>query len=159
MTPEDIRLERVTDVERLLPWRMEVIDHVFGPQPTESYRSLLRNNRLYYDVHLGDGSHVAVIATYNGCDIAGGAVCISDEMPSPDNPSGRCAYLMNIYVRLQFRRRGIARRIVEWLTDYARSRGIGKIYLETTEMAEPLYKTVGFTPMEGMMKYTNANES
>ncbi len=28
---------------------------------------------------------------------------IIEELPSPDNPSGKCAYLMNIYVREAFR--------------------------------------------------------
>ncbi len=36
-------------------------------------------------------------------------------MPSPDNPSGRCAYLMNIYVREGYRSEGAGKKIVRYL--------------------------------------------
>ena len=41
------------------------------------------------------------------------------EMPSPDNPNGKCACLMNIYARPPFRRQGIGDRIVCWLIGQA----------------------------------------
>ena len=45
-----------------------------------------------------------LMALAEGKDAGCGMVLYHDELPSPDNPSGRCAYLMNIYVRSGFRR-------------------------------------------------------
>ncbi len=131
-------------------WRREVIEHVFGQKPDER---LLMANRTYYAEHIADGSHFALVAEYDGTECGCGAVCFTDELPSPDNPSGRCAYLMNIYVREPFRNRGIARKIVEHLVGKAGCAGCGKIYLETTHEGKPVYSSLGFKDMPDMMKY------
>ena len=73
-------------------------------------------------------------------------------MPSPDNPTGKCAYLMNIYTKPQFRKQGVGEAIIKWLVEQAIKRGISKIYLETSESGKRLYTKFGFVPMQDMMK-------
>ena len=73
-------------------------------------------------------------------------------MPSPDNPTGKCAYLMNIYTKPQFRKRGVGEAIIKWLVAQAIMRGIPKIYLETSKAGKQLYTKLGFIPMQDMMK-------
>lgn len=145
-----ITLRQITALPTLMRWRAEVIRSVFGVEPNPR---LLVANRQYYRQHIADGSHIAFIAE-DGVEQCGcGSVCFSDELPSPDNPTGRCAYLMNIYVREQYRDRGIARMIVKRLVDEASQRGCGKIYLETTVEGKQLYLSSGFDEMPDMMKY------
>lgn len=145
-----VTLRQVSALPTLMHWRAEVIRNVFG---TEPHPRLLVANRQYYRTHIADGSHIAFLAEADGEDCGCGAVCFTDELPSPDNPSGRCAYLMNIYVRKPFRRRGIAHAIVRRLVDEALGRGCGKIYLETTPDAHSLYLSAGFSNMPGLMHY------
>lgn len=144
-----VELHRISDVEELMRWRLEVIQSVFG-QNADAALSL--SNREYYASHIRNGTHVDVVATVDGIDAGCGGVCLYDELPSPDNPTGRCAYLMNIYVRPEFRERGIATSIVKFLIREARSRRCGKVYLETTAVARPLYGAMGFCEMKDMMK-------
>ncbi len=131
-------------------WRAEVIEHVFGQKAEET---LLLANRRYYEKHITDGSHYALVATFNGNECGCGAVCFTDELPSPDNPSGKCAYLMNIYVREGFRNHGIAHKIVLRLIEESTRRGCGKIYLESTEEGRPVYQSLGFKDLPFIMKY------
>lgn len=145
----NVSLREVRAIPTLMHWRAEVLRHVFGAEPS---RRLLVENRRYYRTHIADGSHLAFIAAVDGTDCGCGAICLTAELPSPDNPTGRCAYLMNIYVRSEFRNRGVAHAIVERLIMEAHVRGCCKIYLETTDMGEPVYSSLGFEPMEGMMK-------
>ena len=145
----NIELREVTAIPTLMHWRAEVIRHVFGVEPD---RRLLVMNRRYYREHIPDGSHIAICAACDGEDAGCGGVCFTDEHPSPDNPSGKCAYLMNIYVRESFRRHGVAHAIVSHLIGLARSRGCGKIYLETTDEGKPVYTSLGFHDLPGMMK-------
>ena len=60
--------------------------------------------------------------------------------------------LMNIYVRPDYRKNGIAKVIVRHLVNEARNRHCGKIYLETTDAGRSLYAAVGFDEMKDMMK-------
>lgn len=142
-------LRKMTDVSELMRWRREVIAHVFG---VEADDTLAEANRQYYLRHIGDGSHIAFLALVDGEEAGCGAMCLTDELPSPDNPSGKCAYLMNIYVRQGWRNHGLAHSVVSRLMEEALSLGCGKIYLESTDMARPVYAGIGFKPMENMMK-------
>lgn len=145
-----IRLLQILAMPTLMRWRAEVIRNVFGVEP---HPRLLVANRKYYRQHIADGSHLAFVAEVDGEQCGCGGVCFADELPSPDNPTGRCAYLMNIYVREAYRGRGVAHHIVGRLVEEARLRGCGKIYLETTAEGKSLYLSSGFVDMPDMMKY------
>ena len=145
----EITSKRIVDIQELLAWRREVIEHVFSK---EADASLLEANKDYYRRHISDGSHIAFIALCDGEEVGCGAVCITEELPSPDNPSGRCAYLMNIYVREPYRHQGVGARIVENLVECAAEEGCDKIYLETTDVGRPVYASLGFRDMPDMMK-------
>lgn len=145
-----IRLKRITDTDELMKWRAEVIETVFGEKPSPQ---LLEANRRYYDHHIPDGSHMAFLAVYEGKEVGSGSICFTDELPSPDNLSGHCAYLMNIYVREGYREHGIGHAIVSKLLEEAERYDCGKIYLETTDKGRGVYESLGFRDMPDMMKY------
>lgn len=149
-----VQIRKMTDIADLMKWRKEVIEHVFGEIPPES---LLESNREYYERHIPDGSHLAYVALYNGEEIGSGSICITEELPSPDNPSGRCAYLMNIYVREPYREHGVGHAIVTRLLEEAKKLDCGKIYLETTSAGRGVYESSGFRDMPDMMKYKEEN--
>ena len=145
-----VEIKEVKDIGELMRWRREVIRNVFEEEADEA---LLEANQLYYELHVKDGSHLAFVAEYEREPCGCGSVCLTEELPSPDNPGGRCAYLMNIYVRKNFRNHGIAHAIVKRLLEEARNRDCGKIYLETTADGKPVYTSLGFRDMPDMMKY------
>lgn len=147
-------IRRCSDIDILLRWRREVIFEVFGQSPSES---LMAANEHYYRQHIADGSHLAYIVSVGDTEVGCGSICLSDELPSPDNPSGKCAYLMNIYIRPAYRNEGHAHMLVRHLVEEAIKLGCGKIYLESTEMAKPLYSDNGFVDMENMMKYAETD--
>lgn len=141
-------VRKTTSLDELIEWRKEVIANVFD---IEADDTMLDANRRYYRTHIPDNSHIAVVASCEGIDCGCGALCFSEELPSPDNPGGKCAYLMNIYVREAYRNRGIAHSIVRHLLYMAKERGCDKIYLETTGKGRPVYLSLGFRDMPDMM--------
>ena len=143
-------VRKVTSIDELMAWRGEVIQNVFA---CGMDGELAEANRKYFEEHVPDGSHLALVYSDGENDCGCGAACFTDEMPSPDNISGKCAYIMNIYVRQAFRNRGIAHSLVCGLIDEAKARGCGKIYLETTPQARQVYLTSGFRDMPDLMKY------
>jgi GNAT superfamily N-acetyltransferase len=147
----NLNIESITDINVAMSWRMEVLHCVFNIPEDADTTSLYRENRNYYLQHLTEGTHTACIASMNGMQVGCGGLCYHDEMPSPDNPNGRCAYLMNIYVRPQYRRQNIAHSIIRWLVGEALGRGVKKIYLESTPAGYPVYESMGFREMKDMM--------
>ena len=140
------------DIEELMQWRMEVLQHVFSLSADSDMTRLQEENRRYYDQQIPHSGHIACFARLNGETVGCGGVCLYEEMPSPDNPDGRCAYLMNIYCREAHRHRGVGRTIVRWLVGQALGKGIKKIYLETSDSGRRLYETMGFQEMKDMMQ-------
>lgn len=147
-----VTVNPVADISELLEWRAEVIEKVFGIFPT---LAMMEANRSYYSRHLADGTHIAVVAEADGIQAGCGAICITEELPSPENLSGLCAYLMNIYVREAYRGHGIGHSVVCWLVGKARELGCDKIYLETTDTARSLYRSIGFDELPDMMRYAD----
>lgn len=148
----NLNIREITAIPTLMHWRKEVIENVFGVTPS---KRLLVANRQYYRRNIADGRHIAIIAEIDDVDVGCGALCLSEELPSPDNPSGKCAYLMNIYVREAYRGQGIGHSIVRWLVEKATQLGCDKIYLETTDCARTLYNSIGFEDLSGYMKYAD----
>ena len=148
----EIRKAELSDLALLLKWRMTVLREVFSIPADYPTEDLEQENRRYYQAAIPAGTHVACFA-YAGNQIVGcGGVCIYQEMPSPDNPDGRCAYLMNIYTCPEVRKQGVGETIINWLVDQATMRGISKIYLEASEAGKSLYQKIGFVSMPDMMK-------
>lgn len=148
----EIRKAGLADLELLMKWRMEVLQEVFFISANQSLTKLDQENRTYYQNALPKEEHVACLA-YSAKETVGcGGICFYQEMPSPDNQTGGCAYLMNIYTRPEFRGHGIGKSIVSWLIKQAKDKGITKIYLETSDFGRPLYQQMGFCDMHGYMK-------
>ncbi|MEY8390204.1 GNAT family N-acetyltransferase [Lachnospiraceae bacterium] len=148
----EIRKAELRDIDLLMKWRMRVLHEVFAIPDNQPAKDLEKANRIYYQSALQAGGHIACFA-YKENEIVGcGGICLYQEMPSPDNLSGQCAYLMNIYTCPEFRRHGVGETVVRWLVGQAAQRSITKIYLETSEPGKKLYGKTGFVDMPDMMK-------
>lgn len=150
------------DADRLneiMAWRMRVIREVFAPVRESSLPALEQANRQYYEKHLADHSHLCFFLMdqddqqIKGCS----GICLWQEMPSPDNPSGQCAYFMNIFIDPRFRRQHMAAWMIRQMTELCRKRQITKIYLESTDQAKAMYARCGFIPLENYMIFAGEN--
>lgn len=152
----EVKNVKIQDIDLLLDWRMEVLSHVFREEfkslTAEQVETIRENNRRYFLSEIPSGGHIACFVYRDGEIVGCGGVCIYDEMPSPDNLGGKCAYLMNIYTRPEYRHQGIATRVVEHLIAEAKAQSIEKIYLETSADGERMYRRLGFKDMKGYMK-------
>lgn len=151
----DIEIKRaeITDIDRIMEWRMTVLHEVFDIPVEQPVVELEQANRRYYTAMLPSDGHIACFACVEGKIVGCGGICLYQEMPSPDNPSGQCAYLMNIYTCPEFRGHGVGEAVVQWLVGQAKERKITKIYLETSNAGRKLYEKTGFTDMPDMMKW------
>lgn len=106
----------------------------------------------YYQKALADGSHTAYLV-FDGDRVVGtGGVSFFQVMLTYQNPSGRKAYIMNMYTDPEYRRKGIGYRTLDLLVAEAKNRGITAISLEATAMGRPLYEKYGFVKMEHEME-------
>lgn len=149
----EIKKAGLRDLPLLMEWRMRVLREVFAGCRGVDWDLLRAQNLEYYTEHLAEDTHTALFALREPGEVIGcGGVCYQAEMPSPDNLTGVCGYLMNIYAVPEVRGHGVGRKIVEALIADAKARGTGKIYLESSDVAKDLYREIGFRPMDGYYK-------
>ena len=140
------------DLELLVRTRIQVLLAANQLPEGTDMTAVETASRDYYRAALADGNHAAWLVFDGDTWIGAGGVSFYRIMPTYHNPSGRRAYLMNIYTRPDYRRRGIARHMVDLLVGEARQRGITAISLEATDMGRPLYEAYGFVQMPAEME-------
>ena len=106
----------------------------------------------YYKSALETGEHIAYLVYDNENLIGAGGVSFYQVMPTYHNPTGKKAYIMNMYTASEYRRQGIAFHTLDLLVKDIRKQGVSQITLEATEMGRPLYEKYGFVKMEDEME-------
>ena len=139
-------------LDLLVRTRVEVLRAANLLDDDEDMSEVEAASREYYREALRDGTHTALLAFHGDDFVAAGGVSFYRVMPTFHNPTGCKAYIMNMYVRPAFRRRGIATRLLDLLVNDARRRGIRSIALEATTAGRPLYEKYGFVPMMNEME-------
>jgi GNAT superfamily N-acetyltransferase len=97
----------------------------------------------YFTRHIGDDFTGFLARTEEG--FAASIFMIRCEKPANFSfRNGHTAMLMNVYTKPEFRRRGIASKLLDFVIDYAGAQGISCIDLSATTMGRPLYEKHGF---------------
>lgn len=150
MPDVEIRVACSRDRERFMEMRLECLRAVYGlPKDFAFDGEFVAKHKEFFE----KGDHVTVFALdADGNCLAVASLCFINMMPTLDNPTGRRAHLMNVYVRPAARRRGIAKRLVSRLVEEAKSRGATEITLDATEEGRPLYESLGFEGNEEAMR-------
>lgn len=107
---------------------------------------------------LGAGTYVGFLAEPAGRrgEVAGGAgIQLRPLLPRPSEDGtqvarGPEAYVLNVYVERAWRRRGVARLLMQRVLAYVREHGIVRCTLHPSAEGKPLYESLGFTPTSEM---------
>jgi GNAT superfamily N-acetyltransferase len=75
---------------------------------------------------------------------------IDQHPPGPGNLSGKTGYIMNVVTHPAYRRRGLARRLMQVTLAWLEEQGIQRAELHATDMGRPLYEELGFAAHTGM---------
>ncbi len=144
----EYRVTDANDIDMLMDVRLSMLrivndlpaDYVFDDE-------LVVSSRRYFL----EGDQTTVVAVDDGRCVACASMSYIEIMPTFSHPSGKRAHLMNVYTEKDYRRRGIARQLVNMLIGDARAHGATEISLDATESGRPLYESMGFKASEECM--------
>lgn len=148
----EYRKATIDDLDVLVSTRITVLRAANKLDDNVDMSEVERESRDYYEKALLDGSHTAYLVFDDGEFVGAGGVSYFRVMPTYHNPSGRKAYIMNMYTAPDHRRRGIAYNTLDLLVKDAKEKGIDAISLEATDMGRPLYERYGFVKMNDEME-------
>ena len=142
----------IEDLEILTETRIEVLRAANRLSDNVDMSGVKRQSYEYYQNALKNDTHVAYLVFDEETFVGAGGISYFQVMPTYHNPTGRKAYIMNMYTRPEYRRKGIAYKTLDLLVADAKMRGITAVSLEATDMGRPLYEKYGFTAMKDEME-------
>ena len=148
----EYRVATLDDIDLLTASRVKVLRAANKLDDSVDMTEVEKESYNYYQKALADGTHFAILVMADGRFIGAGGVSFYNVMPTYHNPSGKKAYIMNMYTDPSYRRQGIAYKTLDILVNVARKREINQISLEATDMGRPLYEKYGFVKMESEME-------
>ena len=137
----EYRIATPDDIELLMSSRLEMLRVVNNLDDDYQYSDVLFNCSRDYFLY---GDQTTVLALDEGRVIGCASMSYMLIMPTFSHPTGKRAHLMNVYTNKDYRRQGIARKMVNMLIEDATGKGATEISLDATEFGRPLYESLGF---------------
>lgn len=123
-----------------------------GGMNESALETMRRNCEPWLKRMIADGKYFGWIVREDGLPAASAGLLLLDWPPHPFDPAGETrGYLLNIFVESGYRRRGLARQLVEACMMEARRRGIRVISLHASDAGRPLYEALGFRSTNEML--------
>jgi GNAT superfamily N-acetyltransferase len=97
--------------------------------------------------------HAWVAETDEGEIVAGGGMTIIPWPPGPHSPSGRLAFVYNVYTEPSHRGRGLARGIMDTIHAFCADAGISSAALNASRPGQLLYESMGYRVTESPMMF------
>ena len=96
------------DIDELVRTRIIVLRAANKLSDDEDMSVVEEESKAYYRRALETGEHIAYLVYDNGAFVGAGGVSFYQVMPTYHNPTGKKAYIMNMYTASEYRRQGIA---------------------------------------------------
>ena len=107
----------------------------------------------YYGRHLPDGSFAAYLAMDGERIVGTGAVSVVEKPAWFGCPTGRIGLISSMWTDGSYRRQGIAKRLLTLVTDAAREKGCGTVWVTASDMGVPFYGRFGFVHNGNFLQY------
>lgn len=142
----------IEDIDILTKTRVKVLRAANKLSDSADMSEVEKQSYDYYKKALSEDTHIAYLIFDEDRFVGTGGVSFFQVMPTYHNPSGKKAYIMNMYTAPEYRRKGIAYKTLDTIIKDIKERGITAISLEATSMGRPLYEKYGFVKMQNEME-------
>jgi GNAT superfamily N-acetyltransferase len=139
-----IRQATVDDIPDLVRLRRTMFESMGYNDPAQ-LDAADRASTTYFAHAMPRGKfHGWLAITTEGEAIGSGGAVIDQHPPGPNDLSGKVGYIMNVVTAPTYRRRGIARRMMQTILRWMQDQDLQRVTLHATEMGRPLYAELGF---------------
>jgi GNAT superfamily N-acetyltransferase len=138
-----IREGTVTDISTIARHRRRMCEDMDYSDNT-ALSMMVEATTEYLEKAIPEGSFRSWLACDNDEVVAGGAVIIVPWPAHAYDLECRRATILNVYTDPEYRRRGIARQIMQTMIDWCKQEGFARVTLHASEHGRHLYESLGF---------------
>lgn len=132
------------DYEVILETRKLMFEEM-GKQDLETIWLSIPPFRDWLLAHMANNTYLGFFAVEGKIVMSAAGMYLMDFPPGPLTFHDKSAYLLNVYTYPDYRKRGLAKQLVQQLIAEAQKRGIRRILLHASDAGRPLYESMGFT--------------
>lgn len=146
----------ITDLLSLVKLRMDYLIEDYGKISKEELEMIEKNLPGYFQKRLNDDLFVFVCRDEQEI-ISCCFLYVSEKPPNPAFIHGKTGTVLNVYTKPEYRRKGIAGRLLKILVAESEKMGLDFVELKATDAGYNLYKSIGFEDVISKyhnMKYT-----
>jgi GNAT superfamily N-acetyltransferase len=132
------------DIPLMTEMRIAFLQDILGPADDNEVSELRSALNVYHTTALANNDYLSEIAWDGDIAVGIGGIVIREQPGGFKNPSGRLAYVMNMYTIPAYRRKGISTIILRRLMDRAKEIGITAFELLATKEGAPVYEKLGY---------------
>ncbi len=107
----------------------------------------------YYHKHMADGTFVSWLAMDGDTIIGTSGMSFVEKPPYFTCPSGKLGLLSSMFTNPNYRRKGIAKELLDRVVKEARNYGCGAVHITASDMGVKLYTAYGFKHNGNFMMY------
>lgn len=141
----------MTDSDALVHHRIAMFTDMGVPLDAVTLDSAFR---VWLNEEMNAGNYRAwVIEDADGTIVGGGGMTILPWPPGPRYMGNRLGFVYNVYVEQAHRRRGLAKRLMETMHQFAGEHGITSLALNASRDGLPLYTEMGYVEAPSPMMF------
>ena len=141
-----IRRASTADLETLVAHRRAMF-HDMGYNDNAALDSMSAKFRVWLLVHMNSGDyHAWLVSAPDGSIVAGAGLWLMDWPSHMIGQGARRGNILNVYTADNFRRRGLARRLMEAVLLWCLENDGDTIILHASSSGRSLYESMGFVP-------------
>jgi len=144
-----IRAASLVDIPEILLQRRRMYEDIHHTD-SAALDAVVSLSSAYLKTAMPDGSFRAWLAADGGRISAGGAVVISPWPAHPYDLECRRATILNVYTYPEYRRHGIARKLMQTIIAWCQREGFARVTLHASDEGRHLYESLGFEPSNEM---------
>ncbi len=147
----DILIKRASkeDAEKVIANRKAFITEVMNREASDEF---MKATTEYFHNNINSETVLCYIATHENQIVASVVTTLAHVIPKTYNISGKIGYVYNVYTLPNYRRQGLATKLLQEVISEVRKLGVGELYLNATEDGRPVYEKLGFKLLENEMR-------
>jgi len=123
-----------------------------GSIPEQDYEPLRQASTEWIGSLFANDGYAGWLVEHQSSVVAGGGLLIREMGPVPGRYRvSRWAHILNMYTEREYRRRGLARRLMQTMLDWCVDHRFEVVTLAASAEGRPLYESLGFVPTNDMV--------
>lgn len=144
-----LRKANLNDIDKLIEFRVEFLEEIQDFPLNMEIEIFRKSLKAFFLDKMKSNKFVTWLAEIDNEIIATSGLSFLQKPPHFINMTGKFAYIMNMYTKPKWRRKGIGLALLEKLIKEIKIKGIKSVVLHATPFGRPLYEKYGFRENDG----------